>query len=558
MHGGCRCPGAGRAALAAIVALAALAAAPSALAHAQLVATEPADDAVLAESPAQVVLRFNEAVETAFGAVRVYDAAAKRVDDGDVGRPDSRTVTVGVDGRLARGTYTVTWRVLSADSHPVAGAFVFHVGAPGANPAGVAAEVGDGGAPRSVSVAFTTLRFLDFALILLLAGGAAVLAFVLNDAAPGVRRGLAGGLAAAAGALVAVSAAGVVVQGAAAGGFGLGEALDPDVVRAVLETRFGNVWALQALAAVVLAAAFVALRARPAQQLVGAVTVGVAAALTVTPAAAGHASVSGAAAFTADVAHVAAAAAWTGGLALLVGGLVLSRSERWPLAARAVPRFSSLAVVSVAVLVVAGTVNGYLQVRALRGLWETTYGLLLLGKLALLVPLFALAAYNNRYAVPRLRAQIASAGEQRRFLNVAGAELALMVAVVAVTAVLVAEPPARAEVAPDEPFATIVQLGTLELNLVVDPAVAGANEVHLYLTDSSGRPAEVDATAVLASLPSKRIGPLRLRALRAGPGHFVVRGAQLALAGTWTLRVEARRGEFESLVQSVSVPIREE
>ena len=222
------------------------------------------------------------------------------------------------------------------------------------------------------------------------------------------------------------------------------------------------------------------------------------------------------------------------------------------------PRFSTLAVGAVILLLVGGTVNGYLQVRALRGLWETTYGLLLMGKVALVLPLLALGLYNNRLAVPRLRAQVASSREQRRFLRMVGAELALMVSVVAVTAVLVAEPPAKAEVAPSGPYATIAPVGENELNLVVDPARAGSNEIHLYLTDMTGRPATVAEARVSATLPSRQLGPLRFRALRAGPGHYLVDDANLALAGEWRLRVDLRIGEFDAQAASVSVPIREE
>src|SRR3712207_4467064 len=99
--------------------------------------------------------------------------------------------------------------------------------------------------------------------------------------------------------------------------------------------------------------------------------------------------------------------------------------RRWELAATSVPRFSTMALVSVAVLLVAGAINGYLQVRAWRGLWETEYGVLLLVKIGLVLPLLALGAYNNRFAVPRLRARIASVVERRRFVRMAGAELAI-------------------------------------------------------------------------------------------------------------------------------------
>jgi copper transport protein len=323
----------------------------------------------------------------------------------------------------------------------------------------------------------------------------------------------------------------------------------------VLETRFGTVWLVQALLAV--AAAVLLLAGRRIPVLVAAALVPAAAAL-LTPSLSGHASVSGTIALVADVAHVAAGAVWVGGLAALTAALLWSAGERWQLATHAVPRFSGLAVIAVSWLIASGTVSGYLQVRALRGLWETTYGRLLLLKLALIVPLLLLGLYNNRRAVPRLREGIASLAERTRFLKTVGVELALMVSIVSVTAVLVSEPPARAEVAPTGPAAATAALGDLELNLVVDPAAAGRNQIHLYLTDESGQPTDVDEATVSATLASREIGPLRLKAHRAGPGHFVVRRAQLALAGDWQLRVETRRGDFDAAEATVSVPIRKE
>jgi copper transport protein len=532
-------------------ALFALGAASTAVAHAVLVETTPGNDSVLEESPDRVTLRFNEPVETAFGSVRVYDSSAQRVDSGDISRPDEKSVAVRIDRRLPRGTYTVTWRAISADSHPVSGAFVFHVGAPGAQPGGIASQVLHEGTPGSVTWLYRFSRFFDFAFLLLVAGGAATLVLALGSAADEVRNRLYILLAVFAGALVGAALAGIVLQGAVAGGFGLREAVRWDTVSAVLETRFGKAWLVQAeLAAAVAALALFSSTRRFALLP--------AAALVATPTAAGHASVSGALTFLADLAHVAAASAWTGGLAFLVLGLLLASDGRWPLAARAAPRFSTLAVGAVAVLLAAGVLNGYEQVRAWRGLWETTYGQLLLAKVGLVLPLLALGAYNNRYSVPRLRRQIASFSEQRRFLRAAGAELAIMIAIVGVTAVLVTEPPAKASVVRRGPYATTTSLGPLELNFVADPAKAGPNELHLYLLDRSGRPADVAELRVLARLPSRGIGPLRFTARHLAPGHFAVLGVQLPIAGDWQFRLEARRGEFEALTQTVSVPIRKD
>lgn len=533
------------------VVVAALVAVPIAAGHAMLVSTTPGNDVVLERSPRSVVLRFNEPVESAFGSIRAYDSQARRVDDGRIARPDERTVTVGVDRRLARGTYTVTWRVVSADSHPVSGAFVFHVKEPGANPAGIAAQVLESGTPRGVTVLFTVVRFLVFALLLLVVGGAVALAYPLRTAAAaGVRGRLRTALGIWAAMLAVAALAAIVLQGAAAGGFGLGEAARWESVQTVLETRFGKVALAQA--ALGLSAASLAFAARRVTLLVPA------AALVPTPSLSGHASVTGDFALVSDVVHVAAAAVWTGGLAFVVLALLAAGEQRWPLAAQAVPRFSKLAVVSVAALIVSGSVNGYEQVGAWRGLWDTTYGLILLAKIALVLPLLALGAYNNRYAVPRLAREIASPAEQRRFLRAAGAELALVLAIVGVTAVLVTEPPARASVAPHGPYATSVALGAVEANVVVDPAQAGPNAIHLYLTDRSGRPVEVDELRLSASLPSKDVGPLHFPAHLLAPGHYAAHGAQLALAGDWQVRIEARRGEFEALTGTVSIPIRKD
>jgi copper transport protein len=548
-----------RAAVAAAAALVVLAAAPAAFAHAMLVRTEPPNDAVVRKSPAQIVLHFSEPVETAFGSVRVYDSSARQVDVGRVIRPERDTVTVRVVKPLPRDTYTVAWRVVSADSHPVHGAFVFHVGSRGTNAGGVAAQVISSGTPKGLAIGFAVVRFLDFALVLLCVGGASALAFVLLDS-PGARRPLLLLLGVAAAALATTALLGIVFQGATAGGFGLVQGLHWNVFDTVLGTRFGVAWAIQAAVAAALAVVAVFLIRVPAgrERLGAAGALALAVPLAITPAASGHSSVSGSVAMVADVTHVIAAAVWTGGLAFVVVALLLARADRWPLASRAVPRFSTLAVAAVAVIIPAGLLNAYEEVRAWSGLWDTAYGQLLLVKMALVLPILGLGAYNNRISVPRLRAGIASVVEQRRFLRSVGGELAIVALVVAVTAVLVAKAPARAYAAPSGPYSTTTSLGPWELDLVVDPAVTGRNEIHLYLLTHQGQPARPAEVDVRASQPDRGIGPLRLRAVPAGPGHVVVPGAQFPIAGTWQLQIAARRGQFTQFNQTLEVPIREE
>jgi copper transport protein len=615
--------------------------APNAAAHSTLVSTEPLRDRVVEESPKHVLLHFDEPVETAIGSITVYDSEGEPVNAGKIMRPSPESVQVAINQRLERGTYTVAWRVISADSDPINGAWVFHVKEPGAQPAGVAAQVLED-TPFTTSVFYLGGRFLDFVLLLACVGGVAALVFALHTAAAPVRRRLLAIVAGLAAALAVVSLVELGLQGAAAAGEDLGYGFQWDVISSVSGTRFGD-FALAraglaaALCAVVLIArhgvgtdgrertdgrdsalgrdgtngqvggmrfdrrraetvgdprdaSIEASRARSEGRASGTVAersrVGtgadlshavvtqdgsetegrsgrvlatamllLAAGLVFTPGLSGHASVIGLGSVVADAAHVQAAAVWTGGLAFLAAGLLLTRTDRWQLAATAVPRFSTTAVLSVAVLLVAGAINGYLQVRAWRGLWETEYGVLLLIKIGLVLPLLALGAYNNRFAVPRLREQIASVVERRRFLRLAGVELVIMLAVVGVTAALVNAPPARTEVdMHDEDSMMELPLGPMRATLEVVPATVGRNEIHLEF--SKGRPDEVRVSALLES---RDIGPLRYRARRGmEAGTYVVKGANLAPAGEWELRVDARRGKFDLYSETVHMMIDKE
>ena len=557
-------------------ALAALAVVPAAFAHSVLIATEPANDAVVQASPTRVLLRFNEPVETALGSLVVYDGRGDPVEAGAITQPRPQEVVVTIDDELARGTYTAAWRVVSADSDPISGAFVFHVGAPGAQPRGVADQVATE-TPLLVDVLFTGGRFFEFLFLLLCAGGIAALVYALRSADDRVHRRLYGLLAVASGLLALFALLGIPLQGAAARGSGLGDAFRPAAIGDVLGTRYGKVEVIRFLLALgLLGAALYLRRATGQRRETGtAAAAALAGGLVLTPPFAGHASTAGTVAIVADIAHVLAASAWVGGLGFVVVALWLALEERWPLATRSVPRFSTMAVVSVALLLVAGTINGYLQVRSWRGLWETQYGLLLLAKIALVVPLLGLGAFNNRFVVPRLRAGVAQPRERRRFLQTAGVELAIMVSIIGVTAVLVNESPARSAMEMEHaaaedlhgpggsavphggPASEPIDFGAFAAVVDVDPGRAGPNTIRLELDHADPDFPELDEVTFSASLPARDIGPLEFEAEQPEHGVWRAADADLAIPGLWEIRVEARRGEFDLFTETVSIHIGE-
>jgi copper transport protein len=275
--------------------------------------------------------------------------------------------------------------------------------------------------------------------------------------------------------------------------------------------------------------------------------------LVVAPSFAGHPREAGVAATVSDIAHLGAASAWVGGLAVMALVLLWADSERPPVAAWLVPRFSGTALVAVAALLVGGGVSAWIQAGSWDGLVSTTHGKLVIVKAGLVVPLLVLGALNRRL-VPRIAGGDGSPG--RRLVRTSAAELVLMACVVVVAGILVGEPPGRAVAkAAAGPFAATAPLGPLELNIVVDPARRGANEVHLYTLDRSGQPAAVDEVDLSATQTEAGIGPLRLVARPAGPGHVVVPRASFPVAGRWQLRVEARRGQFDLYTTVLFIPI---
>jgi copper transport protein len=562
-------------------------------AHAIVERTEPAIDQVVDVSPERVLIEFNEPVEIAFGAIRVFNTNGERVDDGstDYVGDDGHTIAVPLKPQLPDGTYTVSWRVVSADSHPIEEAFVFHVGAPGPNST-IYVPPGESGAGPIEGFIFGIARWLAFMGLLSL-GGAVIFAAVVwrsrrVDGVPPAdvetafvarwRRILTLSWLTA----VIGSAASFVMQGAVGAGVSIPTALSPTVLSEVASTRYGKVMIARLVLLTLGGLIWIATRARAgslvpagrsagAAQLVreiptwvwaasGAIVVG----LLVTPGLAGHAGTTDPVALnlTADSLHMVAAAAWMGGLAtLLLAGFPACASlrddEKVAAMGPVVARFSDLAMVAVAVLTITGTYRAWVEIGALRALTGATYGIVLLTKVGVFLPIVVLGFINNRYLKPRIaKTQDTEAAPEvalAKLRRLVGVEVALGVVVVAITALLVNLPPAKSAAGVTGPFITDVKLGDDDLNVLVDPNEVGENEVHLTLTSPTGAPVPVKEMTVLFSVPSKNIGPIEGKGRKLAVGHYVVQGHQLSIPGRWTLEIVVRTSRFDE--ERVSVPV---
>ncbi len=589
-----------------LAALAVAAALPAtASAHAILERTQPLRGAIVAKQPQTVSFHFNEAVETVFSAVHVFNRDGNTVDDGHVVHPRGRAsdVAVGLNSDLPDGTYTATYRVISADGHPVSGGFVFSVGRPGAAPAKSVADLTQKAAASwPIRIAFDAARALQYLALALALGG---LVFVFGPWFGGLRSTAGGsaaweeasdafaqrsrGLVLGATALGIVSGiAGILLQGATAAGVSVASAARPSIVQDVLGTDFGRIWGIRIVVWALFAVAVVAVFGRRAVPQLRPATLsadGLAlparfgskpllllglipfVLLLISPALAGHAHTEDPTwlGVPSNVVHVAGMSAWLGGLVMLLFALPvatrhLELEDRTRLLAGVLVRFSAIAFIAIILVFASGLAQSFVLVRHLDNALHTDYGHAVLIKLGLFVGIVALGGINKQFVVPKLRAlaeagsPVGSAGRLlRRTIRI---EILIALAILATTGVLAGLAPAT--VRPSGPYATTTVLGPAELQLTVDPARVGNNLVHLYLINAQDG-SQYDKAKVMTfawSQPDKGIGPIVAQGTRAGPGHFVLSSATFGAPGKWKLQVTARVSQFEQLEQELTVPIR--
>ena len=525
-------------------------------AHATVVSSTPADGSSVATSPAEVTITFSESITASAGGLSVLDSSGTRVVDGTSRVVDGRTLSAQIPKELSPGTYVMTYRVLSADGHPVSGSSIFAVGSGAVDSSLRVGNASD----RPWQILGGVSRAVMYLAALLAAGMAFFLAFIHDRAedrwrlVPVVRIG----------SIVALfGAIGIVMsQAALLTGDGAGAITQTSVLREVLTENLG--WSLVVLmiglAAVHLSTDIANEPTSHAFALYGGLAV------TASFAVWGHARelTPRVVSIAADLIHATAAALWLGGLVGLA--MVLSRRDADSIDATAgiIGRFSRLAFWSVLALTVAGlalTITG--SDADLHALVTTTWGRLVLAKIGLAAIVIGLAAWNRRSLVPSLINTDATDADDRRarwrrLLRSVRIEVVILVIVVCLTAILVNVPPARNAVAgPTGRVAVTKAVDTGSVALVVDPAAAGTNTVEIRYTDPGGRPVDVASSATIEfSQSSAGLAPITRRVPSSEPGVFVITGNELSIPGTWTIAVAVRTGDFTEQRTSFDVPIR--
>ncbi|WP_078628339.1 copper resistance CopC/CopD family protein [Streptomyces sp. NRRL F-2664] len=596
--------------LAALCALVLGGAGPAA-AHASFTGSDPADGTVLKEAPRQVTLTFTESVTFSEDSVRVLSPENQRVNPAPAQHADGKadTARVQLADDLSQGTYTVAWRVVSADGHPISGAFVFSIGQPSETSAVVPDDSPD---DSPVGRLYMFFRYLAYSGLAMLVGAAAFVAVCLPDCGRGrpVRRLLAVGWSVLAASTVAL----VLLRGPYETAGRLTSVFDLSQLGRTVSGRHGLALVVRL---VLLAAAAVLLQrcaVRLRESRVRGVAVLLAVALASTWAAAEHASagIQVPLALPVAVLHLLAMGVWLGGLTTLV---VVLRGGGSAVPASVVARFSTTAFAAVAVLVGTGIYQSWRQVGSWEALTTTSFGKALVVKAAVVVLILWVAALSRRWtakllheaapvpAAPRIvrepvqveatvgapvgpgAAEPAGAAappavpdtdaegggvHRRRLRRTVAVEAALGVAVLAVTTLLtgtqpsrsVAESAAAAAAAAQEPQAKVATVpfdmgkaghqGTVQVTLA--PGRVGENTVEAVVFSADGGLATVPELRLTLTQEELGIGPIDA-GLKDQKGFWAVYDLQVPMPGEWTLNITVRTSEIDQVTVRGSVRI---
>lgn len=527
-------------------------------AHASLIGTDPEEGAVLEVAPETITFTFDEAVSLPPAGVTVYDAKGEEVTSEATASGTSMEVALANPSSLGDGTYVVAWRAVSADGHPISGSLTFAVGAPSLS----VAPPPSSEPSRATAVIHGVLQFIQYAALLLIVGLVWFRALILGGLSIGERRvpdraiarvqrlQIVAGMVAVLALVFLAPASGALQSESGPGAILTFDAWSPASV--------GKEW-LSALVGILGIAATLALRPRPRL----AAAAGLIAIMS--PALVGHSrAVVPAWLVTAtDIIHLIAGALWLGGLVGLALTLPLI-TRRGTVAAEIVTRFSTLAAISLAVLAVSGVLMGWRILGSWENLLNSTYGTLLMTKVALVVAVAVMAAGNRLLVLPRVRQAVGhddtvEAGSMLR--RAVLMEAGVLVVVLGVTGFLVDQPPQADTGATGT--AAVAQTNTQAAKLGDDhrvyatltPAGPGPNVLRLQIQDAAGEPVEASAVpSAKLSSGDVDLGSLALTTVGAGTWEADV---VLPKGGTWEATVGLRLGEFESPLALLEFPVRQ-
>ena len=494
----------------------------SSLAHATLTAAEPANRSVVATAPRELRLAFNEPVTPLVLKLVASHAPTAFLDRY---RSEGRSLVIDAPAEMTAGTYVLSWRVISADGHPIAGTTQFSIGAPSP---GLPPEADEGYDPKARAALWIVKLAIYLGLFIGVGG-----AFASRWLAPSGPIHRPSSLFARSALLVGLAAVplSIGLQGLDA----LGAQLTQLTLPIAWETGFSTSWATTAIAAALaLLAGLCAMGVRHPPLAVGFGLAGLAG-IGWALAASGHASAAPPQVLTGPAVglHGVGIALWMGSLLPLAGAMKQDGDQ----ALGALRRFSSVIPMVLAAILLSGGFLAVVQVESLEALWSTDYGRVLVAKLAVVAALLAIAGWNRFALTHRIKL-----GQAKARLGLAGtiaAELMLMAIVLGLVATWRFTPPPRAlAAAAAEPAVLSFHTAQAFANVAFTPARAGRVKVSMLVMTGNYGLLDPKAVTVTIASPPAGVEPIARSAEKSDDGSWRIEALTIPLPGLWSVRLD--------------------
>ncbi|HDR7648041.1 copper resistance CopC/CopD family protein [Bacillus mycoides] len=512
----------------------------SASAHAYVVKSDPAENETLKKAPSVVKIEFDEDIQvSSFNTLFVRDTSGKRVDlkDAHIDKKNKKILEAGLKENLKNGLYSIQWKAISADGHPIQGVIPFRIGLAEAGTDDIKVEE-MGYVPQIDMIMERGILYTSFSLFI------GVLLFNLI-----LYKGSASQVQSRSKKIIWISLFGIFIsllfnlplQAKINADVSWLEAFDPLLLKETLQLSvFGYVWITQmALISTLMIVTYFAVKSeRVSSFKVWSIPIVLFIGLLVMKAFNSHAyglkfkEI----AVVMDFLHLFAASLWMGGLSSIVL-LLRKEADKWTMYWDAIKRFSPWATGAVIVILLTGLFNSTFFIPTIHSLFDTKYGLALLAKILLFVCMGILGIIH--YVKGRMRAQ-------QRLGATVKVEFIIGIIVFVIVAFMtnVQTPP----MPPTGPFTESKQLDNgYELTLHVSPNKVGQNTFHITLKDENGQPVtDMEQIVLTTQSLDMNMGKGSFKVSAVSPGEYEAEGMYINMTGNWDIQVHGLTKSLDS------------
>ncbi|MGE6550533.1 copper resistance CopC/CopD family protein [Bacillus mycoides] len=503
----------------------------SASAHAYVVKSNPAENETLKKAPSVVKIEFDEDIQvSSFNTLFVRDTSGKRVDvkDAHIDKKNKKILEAGLKENLKNGLYSIQWKAISADGHPIQGVIPFRIGSAEAGTDDIKVEE-MGYVPQIDMIMERGILYTSFSLFI------GVLLFNLI-----LYKGSASQVQSRSKKIIWISLFGIFIsllfnlplQAKINADVSWLEAFNPILLKETLQLSvFGYVWITQMalISTLMIVTYFAVKREKLSSFKVWSIPIVLFIGLLVMKAFNSHAygirfkEI----AVVMDFLHLFAASLWMGGLSSIVL-LLRKEDDKWTMYWDAIKRFSPWATGAVIVILLTGLFNSTFFIPTIHSLFDTKYGLALLAKILLFVCMGILGIIH--YVKGRMRAQ-------QRLGATVKVEFIIGIIVFVIVAFMtnVQTPP----MPPTGPFTESKQLDNgYELTLHVSPNKVGKNTFHITLKDENGQPVtDMEQIVLTTQSLDMNMGKGSFKVSAVSPGEYEAEGMYINMTGNWNIQV---------------------